>query len=408
MSRFHSAHFDRSTSPDAVQADAGGDCVGEEAAVGAVLKRPGGHVWCLERVDGGVVGRTTDEAKTLLSADCVRRKWSENGAEKGRQEGETDRRTAGTVERPCCAQEETSEASKCFRPAGTRSRRRASVRRTQPLSTIRSRRPKIWPGHSIVTRDVTPRAPARAPRTRFRPTLTATPPLLDTMSSDLDVIAALRDTISKNKKNNIKALPYKNGSADVSSFSEATHLVLSPTQILPKSAPTRLRKPGSTSTNPQANPQDFFSLGAVYLAWLLRDAPGAEYMKQVRENGLTTGFVSVTERKGVVEWLSGKSKDLSGLISAVKRELSSCVRTHICTAVNRPPKLRAVLVLAGVAQKPGHESSVVAVGSCSGQDRACYAESTHVISDLSRMHRVLLRALPVLLVSVFWFPFDLA
>lgn len=28
-------------------------------------------------------------------------------------------------------------------------------------------------------------------------------------------------------------------------------------------------------------------------------------MKQARENGLAVGFVSVTERKGVVDWLEG-------------------------------------------------------------------------------------------------------
>jgi parafibromin len=30
-------------------------------------------------------------------------------------------------------------------------------------------------------------------------------------------------------------------------------------------------------------------------------------MRQARENGLTLGFVSVTERKRVVEWLEGRS-----------------------------------------------------------------------------------------------------
>ena len=45
------------------------------------------------------------------------------------------------------------------------------------------------------------------------------------------------------------------------------------------------------------------------MAWLLRDAPGAEYMKQAREHGLAVGFVSVTERKHVVDWLEGKVQD---------------------------------------------------------------------------------------------------
>lgn len=29
-------------------------------------------------------------------------------------------------------------------------------------------------------------------------------------------------------------------------------------------------------------------------------------MKQARENGLAVGFVSVTERKSIVDWLEGK------------------------------------------------------------------------------------------------------
>lgn len=66
--------------------------------------------------------------------------------------------------------------------------------------------------------------------------------------------------------------------------------------------------------DPVKHPQDFFSLGAVYLAWLLRDASGAEYMKQARENGLAVGFVSVTERKSVVDWLEERTSDLPNIV----------------------------------------------------------------------------------------------
>ncbi|KAJ7025389.1 RNA polymerase II-associated protein [Mycena alexandri] len=65
----------------------------------------------------------------------------------------------------------------------------------------------------------------------------------------------------------------------------ATHLVLSPACSLPKSAPTRYRKPG--------------------------------YMKQARENGLAVGFVSVTERKNVVDWLEGKIADHERILPLV-------------------------------------------------------------------------------------------
>ena len=70
-------------------------------------------------------------------------------------------------------------------------------------------------------------------------------------------------------------------------------------KTFPKSTPTRYRKAGGRA--------DFYSLEALYLAWHLKDATGAGYMKQTREYGLTAGFVSVTERKHVVDWLEGRT-----------------------------------------------------------------------------------------------------
>jgi hypothetical protein len=117
-----------------------------------------------------------------------------------------------------------------------------------------------------------------------------------------DALLALRQAVKSNSP-----ITYANGGEPSTSFVSATHIVISPDHAFPKSTPTRYRKPGvSTSTDPISNPADFFSLEAIYLAWFLRDAPGAEYMKQTRENGLVVGFVSVTERKNAVEWLEGK------------------------------------------------------------------------------------------------------
>lgn len=127
-----------------------------------------------------------------------------------------------------------------------------------------------------------------------------------------DALLALRQAIKSRAE-----ISYAKGSEPASSLASATHIVLSPTISLPKSTPTRLRKPGATSTDPSANPQDFFALEAVYLAWLLRDASGAEYMKQARENGLTVGFVSVTERKSVVDWLEGRRDDLDNIVALI-------------------------------------------------------------------------------------------
>ncbi|EEB96123.1 hypothetical protein MPER_04797, partial [Moniliophthora perniciosa FA553] len=69
----------------------------------------------------------------------------------------------------------------------------------------------------------------------------------------------------------------------------------------------------STSSN------DAYTLEAVYLAWSLKNAPVAEYMKKAREGGLLTSFVSVTERKGVVDWGAALPTPAAGTSSPTKR-----------------------------------------------------------------------------------------
>jgi parafibromin len=91
----------------------------------------------------------------------------------------------------------------------------------------------------------------------------------------------------------------------VPSLGPATELVLGPDVTFPKGTPTRLRRP---------TPGEMYALEAVYLAWFLRDAPGAEYIKQAREAGLAAGFVSVTERKRLVDWLEGTVEEHDGLV----------------------------------------------------------------------------------------------
>ncbi|KDR82037.1 hypothetical protein GALMADRAFT_135412 [Galerina marginata CBS 339.88] len=116
------------------------------------------------------------------------------------------------------------------------------------------------------------------------------------MSSDgSDPLLALRQAIKSQQK-----ATFANKSGPCPSLVDATDLVIDGTPF-PKTSRTRYRKAG-TST-------EFYSLDAVYVAWLLRLANGAEYMKQAREHGLAVGFVSVTERKHVVDWLEGKASD---------------------------------------------------------------------------------------------------
>ncbi|KAG6378190.1 RNA pol II accessory factor, Cdc73 family-domain-containing protein [Boletus reticuloceps] len=117
----------------------------------------------------------------------------------------------------------------------------------------------------------------------------------------------------------------------------------SPALTLPKSSPTRYTKPGVSNTS---SAPDIYTLEAVYLAWLLRDAPGAEYMRQARESGLTVGFVSVTERKSIVEWLEGKVADLERI-----KPLAS----ESTTPPGTPPR-RAGVTAAAPSTTPKHLS----------------------------------------------------
>ncbi|KAI0294655.1 RNA polymerase II accessory factor [Multifurca ochricompacta] len=118
--------------------------------------------------------------------------------------------------------------------------------------------------------------------------------------STKDPLDALRAAISAK----YEIVPVNASGSPAGSLRAATHLRLSTATTLPKNAPTRLRKAGSSMTDPSSQPDGFFMLEAVYLAWLLRDTPGGEYMKQAREHGLPAGgFVSLTERKSIVDWL---------------------------------------------------------------------------------------------------------
>lgn len=113
-----------------------------------------------------------------------------------------------------------------------------------------------------------------------------------------DPLLALRSAIKA--KFDVK---YTSGSGElVSSLQAAANLHLSPTLTLPKATATRFRKPSATALDPNAAPNDFVTLESLLVAWLARDASVAEYMRQVREAGIGA-FVSITERKGVVEWL---------------------------------------------------------------------------------------------------------
>ncbi|KAG8760502.1 accessory factor associated with RNA polymerase II [Serendipita sp. 396] len=135
--------------------------------------------------------------------------------------------------------------------------------------------------------------------------------------AETDALLALRNSIGAKH-----AITFLNDSNQpTSSLAEANALVLpqtdgGPAITLPKSTPTRLRKPGHTETDPLTHPMDFYTLDAVFLAWSLRGAATAEYMKTVRESGIIlTNMVAITEKQSVVEWLEGRIDSHPNIVS---------------------------------------------------------------------------------------------
>ena len=94
------------------------------------------------------------------------------------------------------------------------------------------------------------------------------------------------------------------------------HLRLSTATTLTKSA-TRLRKARSSVTDPSASQMGFSCsrVEAVYLARSLCNTPGGEYMRQARKHGLRAGgFVSLTERESIVDWLHRTIPTLDSIV----------------------------------------------------------------------------------------------
>lgn len=124
----------------------------------------------------------------------------------------------------------------------------------------------------------------------------------------MDPLSSLRDSVKAKYP-----ISFRNQTGTVDTLSKATHIVLSSQQYA-KGIPTTFRKPGATATDPQSDPASFYPLEALYLAWKFKDVTGAEYMKQAREHGLLGSFVSVTERKGLVDWLEGRTSHHANII----------------------------------------------------------------------------------------------
>ena len=130
--------------------------------------------------------------------------------------------------------------------------------------------------------------------------------------STTDALSALRDAIQTRF-----SISYVTDSNEpTTTLSNAASLVLAPGLTLPKSSPTRLRKPGQTGTDWNIAPQEFYMLEAVFLAWHLRDAATGEYMRAVKEAGVPlASMVAITEKSGVIEWLEGRMLDHPNILA---------------------------------------------------------------------------------------------
>ncbi|KAL1758469.1 RNA polymerase II-associated protein [Schizophyllum commune] len=119
------------------------------------------------------------------------------------------------------------------------------------------------------------------------------------MADASDPLLALREAIKSKSP-----ITFSKDGAPVPSLASATHIHLSPSLTLPRSTPTRWKKTGNET----------YTLDALYLVHQLQGASGGEYMKQARENGMTVGMVSITERKAVLDYLEGRIEDHPSII----------------------------------------------------------------------------------------------
>jgi parafibromin len=146
----------------------------------------------------------------------------------------------------------------------------------------------------------------------FKEVVTIQPQTFLPTMSTTDALSALRDAIQT--RFSISYVTASN--KPTTTLSNASSLVLASGLTLPKSSPTRLRKPGQSATDWNISPQEFYTLEAVFLAWHLRDAATGEYMRAVKEAGVPlASMVAITEKSGVVEWLEGRLLDHPNILA---------------------------------------------------------------------------------------------
>lgn len=129
----------------------------------------------------------------------------------------------------------------------------------------------------------------------------------------MDPLQAVRQGIQAKQ-----SIAYLTGdSVPCETLQAATFIAVGPNDLkFPKTASTRFQRPSATRRDPNAHPEDFFTLQAVVLAYVYKGLNTAEYLKRARDTLAGTAFVSVTDRVPLVEWLEGKSQSLERLVPA--------------------------------------------------------------------------------------------
>jgi hypothetical protein len=78
---------------------------------------------------------------------------------------------------------------------------------------------------------------------------------------------------------------------------------------IPKTAPTRLHNGPIDLSNPpkppEESPSEYYDVGALLIAFLNKDKPVGDYIREASKQGVT--LVGTVERRSVVEYLAGKN-----------------------------------------------------------------------------------------------------
>ncbi|WWC95492.1 hypothetical protein V866_002356 [Kwoniella sp. B9012] len=128
------------------------------------------------------------------------------------------------------------------------------------------------------------------------------------MATSTDPLDLLRQSI-------ISSLPptlLTSSSSGASTLAEASFLSFPPVPPLTDS-PTSIAKDASTRYTSKAGSKDeFYNIGQLWLAWNERESGVRDYLMKGQAGGV--GYVTITDRRGVVEYLTGESEGVGRVL----------------------------------------------------------------------------------------------